>query len=143
MAVPLTIAAAQAGVSGMSGWFTVSFTSSSAGNGMVFFGSGPGCTGLVEVATGDQHLGTTSHTVTVTGNDLPGSVGDVGVQPGVTYWYELVTGTSSGMQIDNNGGKCYSVTIPTSAGMAPSSAAAASSSSSATSSSSGSANPYP
>jgi hypothetical protein len=47
------------------------------------------------------------------GNDLPGTVGDNGIVPGTTYWYETVaTAPSTGQQIDNNNGKCYSVTIP-------------------------------
>lgn len=94
--------------------FTVSFSSTSPGDGRVLFGSGPGCLGLVQVGTQDQNLGTTSHTVTVTGNDLPGTVGDAGIQPGTTYWYETVTLTRSGEEIDRNGGRCYSVTTPTS-----------------------------
>jgi hypothetical protein len=92
--------------------FSVSFTSSAPGEGYVYFGSGPGCTVLVEVATQDVRPGTTSHTVVVTGNDLPGTVGDNGIQPGTTYYYEVVTVTSSGVEVDDNGGKCYSVTIP-------------------------------
>jgi parallel beta-helix repeat protein len=98
---------------GVSGQFTVGFNSTNAGNGMVLFGTGPGCTGLVETATQDQGAGTTTHIVVVKGNDLPGSVGDVGIQPGTTYWFEMVTATPSGPEIDDNGGKCYSVTIPT------------------------------
>jgi hypothetical protein len=39
-------------------------------------------------------------------------VGDVGITPDVTYWYETVSTSASGTEIDNNGGKCYSVTIP-------------------------------
>jgi probable HAF family extracellular repeat protein len=92
--------------------FTVWFDSSAPGQGEVLFGSGPGCSGLVETATQDQGAGTTSHTVMVTGNDLPGSVGDNGIMPGVTYWYEVATVTHSGTEIDTNGGKCYSVSIP-------------------------------
>jgi hypothetical protein len=92
--------------------FEVSFTSSAPGRGMVYFGSGPGCLGLVEVATRDAGAGTTTHRVLVLGNDLPGSVGDNGIVPGTTYWYETVTASSAGQEIDNNGGKCYSVTIP-------------------------------
>jgi hypothetical protein len=45
------------------------------------------------------------------GNDLPGTVGDIGLLPGGTYWYETVTATSSGEQIDNNDAACYSTTI--------------------------------
>jgi hypothetical protein len=92
--------------------FTVSFAGTSPGPGMVYFGSGPGCQGLVEVATQDQSPGAMIHTVTVTGNDLPGTVGDNGIQPGTTYWYEVATATRSGESIDNNDGQCYSVTTP-------------------------------
>jgi hypothetical protein len=65
------------------------------------------------VATQDLHPGTTEHTVVVSGNDLPGTVGDNGIQPGTTYSFEVVTVTRSGVEVDDNGGKCYSVTIPT------------------------------
>jgi hypothetical protein len=81
---------------------------------MVYFGSGPGCAGLVEVATRDAGAGTTSHNVLVLGNDLPGTVGDNGIVPGATYWYEVATATRAGTQIDDNGGKCYSITVPAS-----------------------------
>lgn len=100
--------------SGTSSSFTVGFESTQPGQGEVYFGSGPGCSGLVEVATQDQGAGSTDHTVRVAGNDLPGSVGDNGIVTGATYYYELVTFTSSGTQIDNNGGNCYQVTIPAS-----------------------------
>jgi streptogramin lyase len=96
---------------GTSASFTVSFGSSTPGQGEVYFGSGPGCRGLVEVATEDIHPGTTQHSVVVTGNDLPGTIGDNGIQVGATYWYETVTVTSAGTEIDTNGGKCYSVAI--------------------------------
>jgi YVTN family beta-propeller protein len=98
--------------SSFQGSFTVWFDSASPGQGYVFFGSGSGCTGLVETATQDQGAGTTSHTVTVTGNDLPGTVGNNGILPGATYWYEVENVGKSGTEIDNNGGKCYSITIP-------------------------------
>jgi phosphatidylinositol-3-phosphatase len=91
--------------------FAVSFTSVQPGQGMVFFGSGPGCTGLVEVGTNDVGKGSTSHTVIVTGNDLPGTVGNIGLTPGATYSYEVITTTATGVETDNNGGTCYSVTI--------------------------------
>lgn len=90
------------------GWFD----SSASGHAMVLFGSGPGCSGLVAMATRDQGAGITSHMVQVQGNDLPGTVGDNGVVAGITYWYEAVTVTKSGTEIDNNSGKCYSVTVP-------------------------------
>jgi virginiamycin B lyase len=99
---------------GVSASFTVSFSSSGAGQGEVDFGSGPGCSGLVEVATQDVRPGTTQHTVVVTGNDLPGTVGDNGIQPSATYWYEVVTVTRNGSEVDTNGGTCYSVTVPAS-----------------------------
>jgi hypothetical protein len=91
--------------------FTVDYTSTQPGQGEVLFGSGPGCKGLVETALGDQGTGTTHHVFIVTGNDLPGTVGDNGITPGATYSYETVTLTKSGTEIDNNGGKCYTVTI--------------------------------
>lgn len=91
----------------------VGFDSANAGQGQVYFGAGPACAGLVEVATRDLHPGTTTHVVIITGNDLPGSVGDIGLMPGVTYWYEAVTATSTGQQVDNNGGNCYSTVLPT------------------------------
>jgi virginiamycin B lyase len=99
---------------GVSASFTVSFSSSAPGQGEVDFGSGPGCSGLVEVATQDVRPGTTQHTVVVTGNDLPGTVGDNGIQAGTTYWYEVVTVTRTETEIDTNGGTCYSVTVPAS-----------------------------
>jgi hypothetical protein len=92
--------------------FTVSFSSSTPGQGEVYFGSGPGCSGLVETATEDLGAGTITHAVQVRGNDLPGTVGDNGIQPGATYWYEAVNVTRSGTEIDNNGWRCYSVTVP-------------------------------
>jgi hypothetical protein len=92
--------------------FEVTFSSTTPGQGEVYFGSGPGCQGLVEVATRDAGAGTTNHQVLVQGNDLPGTVGDNGIVPGTTYWYEVVTVTRAGTEIDTNGGKCYTVTIP-------------------------------
>jgi hypothetical protein len=92
--------------------FTVDFTSSKPGQAQVLFGPGAGCSGLVMTATGDLGSGTTHHVFIVTGNDLPGVVGDSGITPGATYSYETVTMTASGKEIDNNGGKCYTVTIP-------------------------------
>ena len=97
---------------GVSASFAVAFTSSAPGQGYVYFGSGPGCSGLVEVATQDLHPGTTQRSVLVSGNDLAGTVGDNGVQPGATYWFEAVTVTRNGTEIDDNGGKCYSVAVP-------------------------------
>jgi hypothetical protein len=90
--------------------FTVDFTSAKPGQAQVLFG--PSCSNLVMTATSDQGAGTTHHVFVVTGNDLPGTVGDIGITPGATYSYETVTMTGSGMETDNNGGRCYSVTIP-------------------------------
>jgi predicted lipoprotein with Yx(FWY)xxD motif len=98
---------------GQSGSFTVTFSSQAAGAGQVDFGSGPGCSGLVEVATSDSGAGTQNHKVVVTGNDMPGTVGDNGITPGATYSFEVSTTSSTGTVVDDNGGKCYSVTIPT------------------------------
>jgi hypothetical protein len=89
------------------GGFAVHFTSKNPGQGMVFFG--PSCNALVEVGTRDATPNTTSHTVFVTGNDLPGTVGDVGITPGTQYFYEAVTVTASGTEIDNNNGNCYTL----------------------------------
>lgn len=97
---------------GSSGSFTVWFDSPATGQGIVLFGSRPRCLGLVETATQDEGAGTAQHAVLVQGNDLPGAVGDAGITPGATYWYEAVTITRSGPVIDNNSGKCYSVTVP-------------------------------
>jgi hypothetical protein len=98
---------------GFSAHFTVLFTSETAGQGEVYFGTS--CTGLVSVGTRDLDAGTAEHEVVVTGNDLPGTVGDIGIVPGETYYLEAVTVTSSGTVIDNNDGACYTVTIPTAA----------------------------
>jgi hypothetical protein len=84
--------------------FTVRFASANPGQGVVYFGSGPGCSGLVEVATRDLTSGTTQHAVVVTGNDLPQVVGDNGILPGATYWFEVVTVAQSGPELDNNNG---------------------------------------
>jgi hypothetical protein len=64
------------------------------------------------VATRDLSPGTTAHTVAVTGSDLPGAAGDVGLIPDTTYWYKVLTVTQAGVQIDDNTGRCYSATIP-------------------------------
>lgn len=140
---------------GTSSSFVVSFTSTAAGQAMVLFGTGPGCIGLVETALRDQGAGTTNHTVVVTGNDLPGTVGDNGIQPGTTYFFEVVTTTGSGTLTDNNSGACYSVTIPVAAAASSSSPAVAgaltngmtvaspSSAPATTASSGSSSNPYP
>lgn len=110
-AVPMLTTAGEPGVSAS---IVVSFNSASASDGMVMFGTGPGCAGLVEVATRDLFRHTTTHAVVVTGNDLPGTVGDNGIQPGVQYWYEVVTRGSGAPQTDDNQGACYQVTVPAS-----------------------------
>ena len=97
---------------GLTSSFTVSFASANPGQGYVVFGTGPGCRGLVELGTRDLHPATMLHAVVVTGNDLPGTVGDNGIQPGITYWFAVVTVTASGIEVDSNGGKCYSLTVP-------------------------------
>lgn len=91
----------------------VTFTSRNPGQGYVLFGPGPGCNGLVEIATRDLSAGSTTHTVLVTGNDMPGTVGNIGLTPGATYWYEVVTVTPQGVEVDNNGGNCYAATVST------------------------------
>lgn len=102
----------RSGGSGVSASIVVSFPSSLAGDGMVLFGSGPGCAGLVEIATRDLFRHTTTHAVVVAGNDLPGTVGDNGIQPGATYWYEVVSLSSGLLKTDDNQGRCYRVTVP-------------------------------
>jgi hypothetical protein len=62
-------------------------------------------------ATNDVFAGAKAHTVVVTGNDLPGTVGDNGIQAGATYWYETAAVTPTGVQVDDNAGKCYSITM--------------------------------
>jgi lysophospholipase L1-like esterase len=91
------------------GFFAIG-NSTGVGSAIVNFGSGPGCSGLVETGTQDLQPPGTSHDVYVTGNDLPGTIGNNGIQPGITYYYELVTLTASGREVDNNGGACYKVT---------------------------------
>ncbi len=93
--------------------FTVDYTSANPGQGEVLFGPGPGCSNLVMTATQDGGAGTDHHWLVVTGNDLPGTVGNIGITPGATYSYETMTMTASGAEIDDNGGHCYTVTIPT------------------------------
>jgi quercetin dioxygenase-like cupin family protein len=100
--------------SGQSGSFTTTFSSVLPGQGVVLFGTGPGCEGLVQIALSDSGSGSVSHSVKVRGNDLPGTVGDIGIVPGSTYWFEAVTASQAGVEVDNNDGKCYSVTVPTS-----------------------------
>ena len=108
-AVPVVSASGSVGVVSR---FTVDFTSTRTGQSSVLFGPGPGCSGLVMTATGDQGAGTTHHWFVVTGNDLAGTIGDIGITPGTTYWFEMDTVTSTGVGVDDNAGKCYSVTVP-------------------------------
>jgi phospholipase C len=97
---------------GMQGapYFVVAFNSKAAGVGTVNFGTS--CNGLVQTATSDAGAGTTSHYVTVTGNDLPGTVGNIGITPGTTYYYQTVSTSASGREVNNNNGQCFSVTVP-------------------------------
>ena len=92
--------------------FIVSSFGSTKGQMQVNFGQGPGCQGLVEVGTQDLYAGFDLHSVLVTGNDLPGTVGNNGIAPGTTYWFEPVTLTTAGPQVDSHGGACYRITIP-------------------------------
>ena len=108
-AVPVVSASGSVGVVSR---FTVDFTSSRPGKSSVLFGPGPGCSGLVMTATGDRGEGSTHHWFVVTGNDLAGTIGDIGITPGTTYWFEMVTVTGTGVDVDDNAGKCYSVTVP-------------------------------
>jgi hypothetical protein len=89
--------------------FAVTFYSKNPGQGYVLFG--PSCNALVEISTRDVGAGTTTHTVLVQGNDLPGTVGDVGLTPGARYYYAVETVGPSGTEIDNNGGQCYAETM--------------------------------
>lgn len=95
---------------GASASFTVTFPSNKPGQGQVLFGDT--CSSLVMTATGDQGAGTTEHAVQVTGNDLQGAVGNIGITPGTKYFFKVLTVTPSGTQMDDNGGNCFSVTIP-------------------------------
>jgi predicted lipoprotein with Yx(FWY)xxD motif len=98
--------------SGTSASVMVAFTIKGSGRAIVLFGSGPGCSGLVETATQDTGAGTSSHTIVVGGNEMPGTVGNNGIQPGATYSFEVITVSSSGQEVDDNHGKCYTVTMP-------------------------------
>jgi hypothetical protein len=90
----------------------ITFYSKNPGQGYVLFGTGPGCSGLVETSLNDIGSGTTTHTVLVTGNELPGTVGNIGLTPGTTYWYEVVTLDKNGSsEVDNNSGACYAATV--------------------------------
>jgi lysophospholipase L1-like esterase len=88
----------------------VGFDSAKPGQGQVYFGTGPKCSGLYAVATQDLHPGTTTHVVLITGNDLAGSTGGGSLLAGVTYSYQTVTWSAAGMETDNNAGSCYSLT---------------------------------
>jgi len=89
----------------MAGW-----NSTNAGQGMILFG--PTCSALVMTATNDlQPTSTTAHQVYVTGNDFAGGAGDNGILPNTTYFYATETISSSGVSVDNNGGKCYTAKL--------------------------------
>lgn len=96
---------------GLTTAFAVSFSSTTAGQGQVLFGTS--CNGLIGTATEDAFGGTTRHWVLVTRDDFDPY--GVGLTPGTTYYYAVETVTPSGTTVDNNGGKCYSVTLPTAA----------------------------
>jgi hypothetical protein len=89
--------------------FTVSFVSPVGAQGEVLFGTS--CSGLIMTGNRDAFTGTTQHWILVTGDDLSST--GIGLTPGTTYYYEVVAFTGSGTITDDNGGKCYSVTIPT------------------------------
>jgi phospholipase C len=91
-------------------YFVVAFNSKNPGTGTVNFGTS--CNGLVMTATADSGAGKTSHYVTVTGNDLPGTVGNIGITPGTTYYYETISTSTAGREVNNNNGQCFQVTIP-------------------------------
>jgi parallel beta-helix repeat protein len=88
--------------------FVVSFVSPAGAQGEVLFGTS--CNGLIMTGSQDAFAGTTQHWIQVTGDDL--SPTGIGLTPGTTYYYEVVAVTGSGTITDDNGGKCYSVTIP-------------------------------
>lgn len=92
--------------------FQVTYTSKQPGRGQILFGMGPGCNGLVELATKDLGSGTRLHSILVTGNDLGGSSGSTRISPGYQYFFEVETVTALGTETDNNHGKCYSVQVP-------------------------------
>lgn len=97
---------------GLSAGFDVSFASTNAGEGRVSFGPGPGCTGLIGTATQDAGAGTITHLVHVTGDDM--NLGSGAILPGATYSYKVLTVTRQGIETQDNGGTCYTVTIPSS-----------------------------
>lgn len=88
----------------------LAFSNPQPGRGEILFGPGPGCNGLTETATQERGTGLTIHEVRVLGDDLHGGAGPV--LPGSTIWYEVVILTGGGTLVDNNGGRCYSVTVP-------------------------------
>jgi hypothetical protein len=73
---------------------------------------GDTCSSLTMTATSDLGTGTTQHAVQVTGNDLPGTIGNIGITPGARYFFEVLTVSPTGTEVDNNAGRCYSVAIP-------------------------------
>ena len=97
---------------GTSHAFVVGWFSANPGSGQVDFGPGPGCSGLVETATSDLVPRATAHIVVVSGNDLPGTVGDVGILAGASYQFRTVTVTGTGTEINANSGTCHTAQIP-------------------------------
>lgn len=88
--------------------FEVDWRSDLPGQGYVMFAPGTSCSSLVEVATADRGAGGAQHRVFVSGNDLPGTVGNTAIQPGDVYSYETVTVTSAGTTV----GPCQTVSVP-------------------------------
>jgi hypothetical protein len=112
-ATPLALPVINQSSVGTSAAFVVSSFGAAPGTARVYFGTGSACTGLVGTGTQDAYPGFDLHAVLVSGNDLAGTVGDSGIAPGTTYFYEVeTTGASGGVSLDSNGGKCYSVAIP-------------------------------
>jgi parallel beta-helix repeat protein len=93
---------------GLTTAFAVSFSSATPGQGEVLFGTS--CNSLIGTATEDAFAGTTQHWVLVTRDDF--NPYGVGLTPGTTYYYAVETVSPSGTTVDDNGGKCYSVTLP-------------------------------
>jgi hypothetical protein len=89
--------------------FLVTFSSTLPGQGQVLYGQGPACPAHPYRATHDEGAGTTSHRITVV--DAPGQPHTI--EPGATYSFKVVTQTrGGGTETDDNGGACYTVTIP-------------------------------
>lgn len=109
---PLSLTATASTQQSDGGWtslFRVHLRTNSPATVIVLFG--PTCSDLVETATQDL-TGTpsTQHLITARGDDLNG--GSAPVLPGVTYAYDVVVTSGEGQHVLDNGGKCYSITIP-------------------------------